>query len=460
VSAVVAGTRLATAETGDATINLITWSTPSDTWSDSGTNIGFRLAGLPDGPGTYSLPADVSLGSFVQQPPLAGCGRPTGTIVVRDLVRAAGAPVGHLVRLDASVTATCHGGAPLAGEIRVGVAGAPYPKVTTGYLSGPRTRSWVGLPSAVTFLVFNPGPPAALATPIVSLDGLTATSSLSTNCTASLATSARCEVTVTFTPTTAGTGTAGVTLPGVGLLGSTVLTYPVTVLADTTPPVVTPLPVPAFVDRQDWIAGAPYTDAESGETTEDARARVAKSTATALSDYLYPKAWQGAFQGIVGSDAGQAVFGFLPPGQEYCISYRARDGVGNVSAWTPEQCRTLLWDDTVLTTNQQGWTVRINNNYYTGTYTTTTTRGSMLTGPYVNARRIAVLATTCASCGSVDVYVGNTRVGSLSLHSRGGHNRVVLQVPLRSKPIAGRLHIVVTSSGRPVYIDGIGASLT
>ena len=45
-------------------------------------------------------------------------------------------------------------------------------------------------------------------------------------------------------------------------------------------------------------------------------------------------------------------------------------------------------------------------------------------------------------------------------HSRTGHFLVVLQPPLRSKPIAGRIHIVVTSSGRPVYIDGIGTSLT
>ena len=121
-----------------------------------------------------------------------------------------------------------------------------------------------------------------------------------------------------------------------------------------------------------------------------------------------------------------------------------------------------MWNDTLLRPTAGTWT-RGTGSYATydhGDWRRATARGAALTGPVVRATRVAVLAVTCSTCGTVDVYVGSRRVGSVNLHSNRWHGRVVLALPRMSSAAYGALRVVVTSSGKPVVIDGIGASLT
>lgn len=463
VSAVVSGTRAASAVSGDPTIDLATYSTPTMTWGAVGSAVAPALADLPDGPGSYDLQHEVHLGSLYYPDFTFGCGRPTGTIVVRDLARSAsvGDP-GSIVRLDATLSGRCYDGAAFAGELRVGTAGAAYQRVLTTAATASPEPAWVGVPFTVATGMLNDGATTvALGTPTVRLDGLPGLAVLGdSTCTTSLEPGASCGDSATVTVAAAGTATVAITLPGVGLLGSTALPQIVHVGLDATPPIVTTVPVPRFVDDYaKAITGAIYTDSESGERSEDIRARVASAQATSLSGYLYPRAWQH-IDGGVGSLFGVVEIATMSPGVEYCISYRARDAAGNVSSWTPDQCRTRVWDDPVLRPAAGRWTRGSSWFYNANTWVRATAKGARLVGPTVNARRIAVLAATCSTCGTADVYVGSTKVGSLNLHSRRSAYRVMLQLPPRFAPVTGRLSIVVTSSGKPVVIDGIGGSLT
>jgi hypothetical protein len=119
-----------------------------------------------------------------------------------------------------------------------------------------------------------------------------------------------------------------------------------------------------------------------------------------------------------------------------------------------------MWDDWVLTEGAGSFVRGVTGSYSGSTWTRSDRKGSVLTGPQVTARRVAVEATTCATCGTVDVYVGSTRLGALNLHTNRTHVRQVLSLPLRTKAVSGRLRLVVTSTNKPVIIDGIGARLT
>ena len=233
VSAVVPGTRGTTTATPDPVVSRITWSTPDATWPGSPSTVASSLADQPDGPGTYPLQAGPSLWSLVQPVPLGGCGRPTGSIVVRELARnAAGTPI----RLDATVTGTCADGSPLAGEVRIGVAGTPFAtvQIARGAL---RTPVWLTRTGTILASLANTGPAdATLGTPTAAVTGVPATTSLTSTCPATLPVGARCDITVSVTPTSTGDGSLAVTVPGAGLKGSTTLRYPVVARSDTTAP--------------------------------------------------------------------------------------------------------------------------------------------------------------------------------------------------------------------------------
>jgi hypothetical protein len=143
----------------------------------------------------------------------------------------------------------------------------------------------------------------------------------------------------------------------------------------------------------------------------------------------------------------------LAPGYQYCFSIRGRDALGNVSAWTAERCIAKVLDDRSLAPGSSAWVRASGTPYYGGTVTQTSTYGASLTRSGVKARQVLVLATTCSACGSVTVYVGSTKVGTLSLSTSTTRNRVLLSTNLRTAA-AGTLKLVTTSpNGRAVRID-------
>jgi hypothetical protein len=145
----------------------------------------------------------------------------------------------------------------------------------------------------------------------------------------------------------------------------------------------------------------------------------------------------------------------LSRGYTYCFSVKATDRVGNTSAATPEQCTVAPLDDRSLV-RSSAFAPITGSVYYASTAMRTTTRGATLTRTGVlSAKQLFLVATTCASCGTVDVLVGSTVVAHVNLASATTVNKRVLALPSFTTR-NGTVTLRVTSSGKTVILDGLG----
>lgn len=178
----------------------------------------------------------------------------------------------------------------------------------------------------------------------------------------------------------------------------------------------------------------------SGVGSFDVRYRSVTAT-RGWSGYTYPAAWQR-------TTARHASLS-LAMGAEYCVSVRARDVAGNTSAWSAQRCVLRAADDRALLTSSAR---RTSTHYFNHTYTRTSTAHATLHRAGVTAGRVALVVTTCATCGSIDVYLAGHRLGRISTHSSATHFQQVRWLPagvVRS----GTLELRAVASTH-VYIDG------
>jgi hypothetical protein len=219
---------------------------------------------------------------------------------------------------------------------------------------------------------------------------------------------------------------------------------------DTTAPTTPPLAAvpPATLRSARTFSWSASSDAGSGIASYELRWRRAK--------------WSGGFgawhhvRHLTAKHADVA----LAPGNAYCVQVRALDRSGNSGAWSARQCTARPLDDRALTRSTTGWSRGTGPHFYLHTATTTSSRQrSLSTAGKASVDRVGLVATRCPSCGSVDVYVGTHLVGSISLHASARHRRslrLLPAFPLRS----GVVHVVTTSKGKQVQIDGLLLSRT
>ncbi|GAA4818501.1 hypothetical protein ACFQ0K_09915 [Nocardioides caeni] len=169
-------------------------------------------------------------------------------------------------------------------------------------------------------------------------------------------------------------------------------------------------------------------------------------------------AWNGSFGGLTQPAAWQglgttSVTHALPRGSTTCYSVRARNS-GGTSGWSSERCMVAPLDQTSLA-RSAGWTVVSGGAYYGGSAALTNQQARTLARTGASLRRVGVVATTCPTCGVVDLYVGAQRVGRIRL-ARGTavRHRQVLLVPAFSAR-SGKVRVVVASRNRAVRIDGL-----
>lgn len=182
----------------------------------------------------------------------------------------------------------------------------------------------------------------------------------------------------------------------------------------------------------------------SGLASFEVRYRGAPLNAT-FGAFSYPSAWRAL--------KGTTLTTTLSPGRHYCFSARARDTAGNTSAWGAERCTTVTLDDRSLAASG-GWTRGAHSAYAYGTYSRAAASGLTLTSPSVQARRVAVVVTTCATCGAVDVYHAGVRLGRVSLYSATTSYRQIRWLPLQSVTRTGTV-VVRTTSSKTSVLDGI-----
>ena len=145
----------------------------------------------------------------------------------------------------------------------------------------------------------------------------------------------------------------------------------------------------------------------------------------------------------------------LAKGYTYCFSVRATDRAGNTSAATPEQCTVVPLDDRSLG-RSSGFAALTGSGYYASTVARATALNQAMTRTGgTSFKQLLLVATTCSTCGAVDVLVGGVRVAHISLLSTSTVNRRVIPTPSFSSR-SGTVVIKVISSGKPVLIDGLG----
>lgn len=165
-----------------------------------------------------------------------------------------------------------------------------------------------------------------------------------------------------------------------------------------------------------------------------------------MSTHVYPTAWQhrtGAAPSLTGVR-----------GRTYCFSVRARDNFGNTSTYSPEKCTTAPLDDRSLAASPGDWTRASSPNAYEGTVTRTRTYGATLTLRGARAAHVAVLVTTCATCGRVGVYLNGNLLKTVSTYSAVTRHRVLLIQPGFSYRKA-TITLKLTQRSRALIVDGL-----
>jgi len=143
----------------------------------------------------------------------------------------------------------------------------------------------------------------------------------------------------------------------------------------------------------------------------------------------------------------------LLQGGTYCYAVRATDRVGHQSPWSKQVCTARPIDDRALTASK-GWSRSTSKVFWNGTATTSSKKGVTLTRAGVHLNTVGVLATTCPTCGTITISVGNTKIGRVNLHASSTQRRVLRLLPPFSQRI-GAVHITVTSRGKRVQVDGV-----
>jgi len=142
-------------------------------------------------------------------------------------------------------------------------------------------------------------------------------------------------------------------------------------------------------------------------------------------------------------------------GQTVCISVRAADISANAGAYTADKCTGIPIDDSALTA--QKFTRKSNAAYFNGTYSLSVVMGAKLTSTTITGKRLAILATTCAACGSIQFKWKGAVIGTFSLYSATTKHNVIVPVTVLTAAESGIAQIVTLSTAR-VEIDGVYAS--
>jgi len=143
----------------------------------------------------------------------------------------------------------------------------------------------------------------------------------------------------------------------------------------------------------------------------------------------------------------------IAPGNEYCVSVRARDAAGNAGPWSPQRCSSIPLDNVSLA-RSSGWSTSSSAGYFKLSAAVSARKGASLTRTGAQFKRIALVVRTCPTCGQVSVYIGNSRITTVSTRAAKGQYKKVLWLPATTSARSGTLKLVVVGNG-PVYVDGV-----
>jgi len=189
--------------------------------------------------------------------------------------------------------------------------------------------------------------------------------------------------------------------------------------------------------------------ASSAVTSYTIRMRTA-TPASAFTPWVVPVKWQ-AYRLTRITTA-------IAPGTTACYAIRATNRAGQVGPWSPARCTARVVDDRAATLLSPGWRLMPSSALYLATGMATTKHGASWTMTGVTTDRVGVLATMCPTCGSINVYLGKKKVGTVDLTGPALAYQQLVVLP-RFAVTTDRLTLVVGSAdGKPVQLDGVAIS--
>jgi hypothetical protein len=161
-------------------------------------------------------------------------------------------------------------------------------------------------------------------------------------------------------------------------------------------------------------------------------------------------AWASWKRGIHGTSATYTG----KTSNSYCFRVRAHDLVGNTSAWSSSRCVGIPIPASSIP-HGSPWTVNVRSQAFGDRLLRTTSLRAKLTRTSIVAHAIGVVATKCHGCGAIAITWNGTRVAVFSLEASSTTYQRVLIAKSWSTAQHGTLGIEVTTSGKPVLIEGI-----
>jgi hypothetical protein len=145
-------------------------------------------------------------------------------------------------------------------------------------------------------------------------------------------------------------------------------------------------------------------------------------------------------------------------GRTYCLEGTAQDRAGNASpAWSSPRCFAVPLDDAALE-RSPGWKRRTaRDGYFEGSFVQTRERGAWARQRIV-AKRVVLVATKCPGCGSLTVRWRGVVIATIDLERARTRRSMLVPLARFATTRQGWLRLDVTSSGKLVRIDGLGAS--
>jgi hypothetical protein len=191
------------------------------------------------------------------------------------------------------------------------------------------------------------------------------------------------------------------------------------------------------------------TDAGSGVANSDVRFQRTSVFGGPTSKWRTWKSKITAMSGVFTAEAGY----------QYCFSVRSRDRAGDVSQWSAARCTFLPIDDNKLYSSvgcvRQDKQV---GGWLGGTWSSMNGKGSWLqTFTPLTASRVGVVGETGPGLGTVAVFVGSFRVGTIDLSKAAPSLHRLILLPRLSGHRTGILKLVGLNSGG-VRIDGVAVA--
>ena len=231
--------------------------------------------------------------------------------------------------------------------------------------------------------------------------------------------------------------------------------------APTTPVPTTPVPTPTVVTPGDTIAPVSRITRLANVTLATAAVGTwAGADAVGVASYdlrLRSAMWNkrfGSYTFPASLQKTKAVSVSLPlvAGAETCISVRARDAAGNLSAWSADRCSARPLDDRALTA-KGAWTKTKGKSLYARTARTAKVKGATLTRSGSLAGRVSLSASKGKGNGKVGVYYNGKLVKTVDLSAKRSSTKNVIALPRLAK--AGTISLKVLTTGKTVQVDGL-----